>query len=237
MTACVVCQKRQPNRPQVCDGDRLRLAQDLRELPDLYALIPTVLAPNGSTGEKVSGSREAPVPVSLDVVDLLGPARQPEPTAQAREHPEDVQGGLSVATTLDQWVRMWRDDRSKGERLPAPTVTSLAGWLAVRLDDACDTHTAIDEFATELRGLVMTLRSALNLRRHIERLPAPCPSCDTLALYREVDPHRGASSWVECGNCGRLWSEDEYRRLVVILDEELRRREAARPRSSVGSAA
>lgn len=223
MTACVVCQKRQPNRPLVCDGDRLRLARDLRELPDLYALLPTVLAKADSAGVKVSGSREAPIPVSLDVVDLLSPARQPEPTAQARQHPEDVLGGLSVATTLDQWVRMWREDRGKGEHLPAPTVVSLAGWLSVRLPDACDTHPAVDEFADELRGLVMNLRSALNLRRHIERLPAPCPSCDTLALYREVDPHRGASNWVECGNCGRLWSEDEYRRLVVILDEELRR--------------
>lgn len=222
MTVCVVCQKRQPNRPLVCDGDRKRLALDLRELPDLYALLPTVVASHGSGAEKVSGSREAPVPVCLAVVDLLAPARRPEPTAAARQHPEDVEGALSVASTLDEWVRDWRQHRAKGERLPAPTVVSLAGWLATRLDEACDDHPAIDEFAGELRGLMAQLRGALALKRHIERLPAPCPTCDTLALYREVDPYRGASGWVECGGCGRLWSEDEYRRLVIILDEELR---------------
>lgn len=226
MTACVVCQKRQPYRPMVCDGDRLRLARDLRELPDLYALLPSVLAPQDSAGEKVSGSREAPIPVDVDVVDLLGDARQPEPSAAARVHPDDAIGHLSVASTLDQWVRDWRDHRGKGERLPTPTVASLTGWLLVRLDDACDTHPAVDDFAEELKRLMTALRSALRLRRHIERLPAPCPTCDKVALYREVDPHRGASDWVECGACGRLWSEDEYRRLVVILDEELRREAA-----------
>jgi hypothetical protein len=210
----------------VCDSDRQRLARDLRELPDLYALLPSVLAPQDSAGEKVSGSREAPIPVDVDVVDLLGEARQPEPTARAREHPEDAIGNLSVASILDQWVRDWRDHRGKGENLPAPTVASLAGWLGVRLDEACDDHPAIDDFAVELRRLTTALRSALRLRRHIERLPAPCPSCDTVALYREVDPVKGASEWVECGSCHRLWREEEYRRLVVILDEELRREAA-----------
>jgi hypothetical protein len=198
------------------------MARDLRELPDLYALLPSVLAANGSGGEKVSGSREAPVPVSLTVVDLLATARRPEPTEAARAHPEDVEGALSVASTLDEWVRDWRTHRGKGEGLPPPTVYQLTMWLGNRLDEACDDHPAIDEFAGELHGLMAQLRGALALKRHIERLPAPCPTCDTLALYREVDPHRGASGWVECGGCGRLWSEDEYRRLVVILDEELR---------------
>lgn len=226
MTACVVCQRREPNRPLVCDGDRLRLAQYLREIPDLYALLPTVLAAHGSGREKVSGSREAPVPVSLAVVDLLAPARHPEPTEAGRAHPEDIDGGLSVASTLDEWVRDWRSHRAKGEGAPPATVYQLAHWLGVRLAEACDDHPAIDEFALEIRGVVASLRGALNLRRHIERLPAPCPSCDTLALYREVDPVRGASEWVECGSCHRLWREEEYRRLVVVLDGELREKAA-----------
>lgn len=223
MTACLVCQKRPPRRPLVCHSDRRRMATWLRELPDLYAVLPSVVQPRQGTAERVAGSREAPIPIDPDVVDLLGNARQPEPTRQSRQHPEDHVGHLSVATTLDQWVRDWVDHRDRGERLPPPTVASLSGWLLVRLEDACDDHLAIDEFAAELRRTVRTLRTALSLTRHVERLPAPCPSCDTRGLYREVDPDQGASSWVECGNCHRLWSEDEYRRLVVILDEEIRR--------------
>jgi uncharacterized Zn finger protein len=64
------------------------------------------------------------------------------------------------------------------------------------------------------------MRTLLALRRHIDRLQAPCPTCDQRALYREVDPNRGASSWVECGACHRLWSEQEYARLATILAAE-----------------
>ncbi|HEX5568334.1 MAG TPA: hypothetical protein VFY14_15660, partial [Streptomyces sp.] len=73
--ACVVCQHedRIPHRPPVCEACRARIASHLREIPDLYArLDPT---PSQSGGEKVSGSHNAPVPVHVDVLDLLGEAR------------------------------------------------------------------------------------------------------------------------------------------------------------------
>lgn len=224
MTLCVVCEKRQPDRPIVCTGDRLRLARDLRELPDLVALLPAVLGRQDSAGERVSGSREAPVPLELEVVDLLAPARASTRRLYARGllGDEDQVGTLSVATILDTVVGDWRAHRARGERQPPPMVGALAGWLLTRLDDACDDYPLVGDSFGEIRELMAAVRAQLRLKRHIERLPAPCPTCDTLALYREVDPHRGASGWVECGGCHRLWSEDEYRRLVVILDEELR---------------
>lgn len=223
MTACIVCQRRQPYRPNVCDGDRRRLDHQLRELPDLYVLLPAALEAGDGDRERVSGTRVAPIPLSLDVVDLIGMARQPNPTDEARKHPEDQTGGLSVASVLDQWVREWREVRSKGEGLPAPTVPNLAHWLRMRLEWACDQHLAIDEFAFELRGLMSTIRSALTLRRHVDRLPAPCPNpeCDMLTLHRSIDPIKGADSWIECGSCHRLWTEDEYRRLAIVLASDM----------------
>lgn len=220
--ACVVCgnPRRIPNRPPVCDGCRARLVSQLRELPELYALLPAVLARPGGSAEKVSGTREAPVPLSLDVVDLLAESRRPNPTAEARSHPDDAVGGLSVASALDEWVRDWRAARSKGEGLPVPTVAALSGWLRVRLDWACDQHPAIGEFATEIRHIAASLRTTLALRRHVDRLEAPCPTCDMRALYREVDPVRGAADYIRCGGCGRLWTPDEYARLAVILVHE-----------------
>ena len=71
--SCVVCQRRIPNRPLVCDGDRQGLDSMLREIPDLFARLDP--SPGAGGGPKVSGSREAPVPVSVDVVDLTSPAR------------------------------------------------------------------------------------------------------------------------------------------------------------------
>ena len=155
---------------------------------------------------------EAPVPVRLAVVDLLTCARQPEATSPAREYPDDQYGHLSVATVLDQWVRDWRDLLWPDHHLPVPTVSTLAGWLRRRLDDACDRHPAIDSFADELRSIRSTLRTTFGYGRYVDRLPAPCPDCDMMSLYRD-----DGASWVECGNCGRLWSENEYQRLCVIL--------------------
>lgn len=102
---CVIDQKRETDRPLVCEPCRRGLASDLRELVDAYAVLSApderppsrllveddgsfdgpavydvldlgsgpVRAPNASA--RVSGSREAPVPVSLDLVDLTSEAR------------------------------------------------------------------------------------------------------------------------------------------------------------------
>jgi hypothetical protein len=65
-------------------------------------------------------------------------------------------------------------------------------------------------------------RDALDLARRAERaagfdrlvhhLPVPCPTCDTRALTRE-----DGADQVECRACGRVWTEDDYRRLVLVL--------------------
>lgn len=220
---CVVCLHRRPYLPPVCGGCRTRLGHQLRELPNLYALLPTALIPTPNPGQRISGTPEHPLPISVSVVDMLAAARQPNPTEQGRRWPEDQTGLLSVASTLDQWVRDWRDLRNKRERLPNPTVAALTRWLDVRLEWACDHHKAIDEFALELRHTMTAMRTALALRRHIDRLQAPCPTCDVRALYREVDPDKGADDYISCGNCDRLWTEIEYVRLAAILVDEERR--------------
>jgi hypothetical protein len=217
----MICRRRNRRDDSLtCATCLSRLGFQLREIPGLHALLPSALSPGQTGTERVSGSHEAPVPVDVDVVDLLGAARQPEPSQAGRQHPEDHIGHLSVASVLDQWVRDWRDIRARGEGIPAPTVTALAGWLHVRLDWACDHHLAIDEFDMEIRHLADAMRTALALRRYVVRLQAPCPTCDTRALYREVDPQEGAAEYITCGGCGRLWRPEEYARLATILVDE-----------------
>lgn len=220
MTDCVVCTRRDTHQT-VCGGCRLRLSLDLAELPDLHALLPAVVARTDQTGQRVAGTPEAPTPVNIDVLDLLGEPRVGNPTPAARQHPEDLLGEPSVASVLDSWVRDWREIRDVGENLPEPYPYQLAAWLRVRLDWACDHHSAVDEFATEIRDLTARLRGVLALKRRVEMLQgAACPTCDTRSLFRTVDPQKGASDWIECGQCGRLWTEDEYARLAAILVDE-----------------
>src|SRR5262245_39099447 len=129
----------------------------------------------------------------------------------------DQTGQLSVATILDSWVRDWRDVRDRGERLPTPTVVELARWLGNRLEWACDSFLAVDEYANEMRDLRRSLRSVVGINEiRPEHLDVPCRRCDLLDLHRLPGQDR-----VECGSCGDLLTEDEYRRWVNLLAADM----------------
>jgi hypothetical protein len=248
---CVLCQRAELNQGRACHGCVLRLRGQLVELGAAYAAIsaPEVIGdpaavhvlddgefeptfavaltelPAGTTrsagSAPISGSREAPVPVSLDMVDLTGPARLPNPTRGPGYYPrslwpEDQIGQQPVATVLDQWVRDWRSYEScpRGQ-MPVPTVPVLIGWLGARVDWAVDSHPAVDEFAAEVWSLTMACRRVVgDVPTHPELLDGiPC-SCDAVgAMYRDH-----ASQWAaECGSCGRMYTAEEYAAWVSSL--------------------
>lgn len=213
---CVLCQRRETERAQACDPCRLWLPTVLRDIGELHTTLD-VTARTGAAGPRVSGSREAPVPLALDVLDLTAAARLGSrgPHARGVLGDDDQIGHLSVATELEFWVIDWIGARDKSEHRPEPTVTVMIGWLGDRLDDACDDHPAVDEFAADMRTLRAVLRRANgDLPQRPEPLVGvPCSGCDQAALYR--DP---GSQWrAECGGCGKLYSEDEYERWTGLL--------------------
>lgn len=198
------------------------------EAPMAYDVLPLPAGPVRAPGNggRVSGSHGAPVPIQLDPVDLTAPARLPNP-ARSRGYyprslwPEDQIGLQSVATRLDLWVRDWISyDTCPGDHLPDATVSGLAGWLAVRVDWACNQHPAVDEFAAEMRELRAVLRRA-NGDGPIYPEPiqaVPCSGCDAVALFRPVNsPYRA-----ECGACGKLYTDDEYQRWTGLLAMQAR---------------
>lgn len=249
---CVICQDREPDQSAVCDPDRRGITNTLRDLVDAYTeltgaeqpdprglliddtgdfdgpmvydVLPLTAGPvrAPTRGAQVTGSREAPVPVQLDVVDLTAAARQPNPTRGPGYYPrslwpEDQVGHQPVATRLDQWVRDWISYTGcPGDHLPEPTVPALAAWLGVRVDWACDEHPAIQEFVAEMRGLVAAIRRALGDRPQYPELcdGVPCSRCDAVgALYRQPN----SSYRAECGACGKLYTEDEWDRWTGLV--------------------
>src|SRR5688500_18208072 len=106
---------------------------------------------NGRSGApRVAGSGERSLPSRVDPTDLLAAARPASlAVAVTGLYAADQIGHLAVATELEFWARDWADGRR--ERAPVPTVPLLAGWLLLRLDWACATHPALDEFAGKLR--------------------------------------------------------------------------------------
>jgi hypothetical protein len=64
----------------------------------------------------------------------------------------------------------------------------------------------------EVLDLARRAERANGFDRLVHHLPVPCPTCDTRALTRE-----DGSDQVECRACSRVWPEQDYRRLVLIL--------------------
>lgn len=230
---CVICQRRDTDGPQCCRSCPLWLDGLLVEIVELYALAPAAVVPSCGAGPKVSGSREAPVPARLDVVDLIDRAR---PASAAIKYRYDSRTGiewaelggdpdqigfLPIATELDFWVRDWiANDWCPGDHLPPPTVSGLAGWLRVRLDAACDHHPAIDEFATKLRAIRSALQRALGSTRHSGEPIGACPirfdsgqRCGA-TLYAEPYVDR-----IACPRCGTSWPRVKWLALAAGMQD------------------
>lgn len=216
---CVTCAQLRAGEPRiyeranVCEGCRSRLAQLLREIMGMHALLPAMLQPGQSQGQRVSGSRTPPLPLRVDPLDLTLPPR----SAPVRDVLGDQVGHLSVATVLDQWVRDWKETLAVGDQWPGIRVVELTMYLRTRLPWACDGHPAIDEFAAEIRTLHRTLRVVTGLQEiRPEHLDVPCRRCDLLDLHRLPGEDR-----VECLSCGDLLTEEEFHRWCGLLAADL----------------
>lgn len=219
---CVLCMRRPAERPQACEPCRLWLPGVLRDVADGHAVLD-LTARSAGAAQRVSGSREAPVPLALETLDLAAAARLGSrgPHARGVLGDDDQVGHLAVATELEYWVIDWIGERAQVEHRPDPTVPTLARWLDVRMDWACDRHPAVDEFAADLRDLRAVLRRANGdlPQRPTPLVGVPCSRCDQKALYRDPE-----SAWrATCGNCGRLYSELEYADWTGLLAAAHRR--------------
>ena len=217
MTACVVCQlpDRTPERGQVCEPDRARIGHNLRDIARLYPLID--LQPGRSAGgSRPAGKPGSRLPLAVDPLDLTMPARN----GSVIDPRGDQIGHISVASVLDSWVRDWCEMR--GENLPVPTVPVLVDWLSNRLGWACDEHSAVDEFAGEIKHLHSTLRTVCReTEPKPERIWVPCPRCDLLTLRRTP----GDAYPVRCvsGSCEYARTEDEFREYVGLCAAAVKR--------------
>ena len=189
---CVTCpvlrpkgQPREPRTPQVCDGCRDRLANDLSALPAAYAAVDA--EPARGTTEIRSRAFESRPPLNITALSLLGP------------------GTETPLAILDFWVQDWAGMLE--QRIPDPYVTTLALWLSARLPWACDTHPAVDDFATDVRSITAALRAFESKDRGepVGRCPRQLGDdrCNT-PLY--VDPY---ADHIQCTRCRQTWRRRE----------------------------
>jgi hypothetical protein len=221
---CVVCHRRDPlpDLTPCCGPCRRWLRRILWEIPDYCAeleardagltgardalamALPAGPVPGQSAGPKVAGSTDPPVPVNVDALDLLAPARPQRAGTSDPSH--DQTGYPSVAAVLDSWVRDWHETFCPADDLPGAEVGDLVAWLVRRVEEMCSQHPAIDEFAREIRDLHSTLRRVSGWApRGSQRPEESCPDCHVAAVWRE-----DIATDHECMHCGRMFTAEEF---------------------------
>lgn len=164
--------------------------------------------PARSLNPAVSGSREAPLPINVDVLDLTATARAATPLGDSR----DQIGYLPVTTVLDAWVRHVRDVLHPDFHLPPDTVEQLVKFLHRHLEQTLDELTdVLPELATQLRGLGAAMRVIL---RDVEPVPQPllgvrCEHCRTISTLVPWP----SGEYTECRTCGQLYTDAERQQL------------------------
>jgi hypothetical protein len=209
-----------PPRPQHRpkeERDNIPQSAPLFHRDPVAELMPAGLVNGEPNGPRVSGSREASLPLSVDALDLSLRGRVISLTNVYEGQVGEQIGHLPAASVLDAWVQNWRQLRNRGERQPVPTVPVLVAWLTAHIDWACDYHTGIRGYHFEILDLITALRGVCGELPPKPELCAgvPCPECDYMnVLYRSID----GSGDVECGNldCRRVLTAEQYQDWVAI---------------------
>lgn len=202
------------SRGFLCSDGFTRLERHLSELPALARWLQANLAGTSGTGfgDYTTGSHDRPLPINDGIADHL----------------------TQITDTVNSWCRLVAEERDlRGPWRPLPSdgwperdrlrraveqtasLENLTVFLLAQLDWTVQ-QLWIDDYATEIEDLTSTAHGLVPSQPRTYRMPAPCPSCDAIELQRKDGDDR-----IECQGCGRLWTEDEYLRLVFVLAGEM----------------
>lgn len=184
-----------------------RLRHNLTQLPSLMVWLEAHIAASASSAlddAHVTGSHDAPMPLRLDVLDLIGPSAT---DAVPRELFFEQAGDPSIEDTARSWSALVAEERDRNP--PANDVTSMSSYLAANLTWISE-QSWVDEFANEIASLVRRAARAAPWQAEKRRVTdEACESCKTMALVTHV-----AEGVTVCekrmGGCGRRREITEY---------------------------
>ncbi len=196
----------------VCRACEDRLLDWLDDIPTTYLLLPAFIEPgsvDGNPESKTTKAANPPVPVRLEVLDLLDErhGRRWQGTAAA----DDRRGVLG---TLESWARMVREERKVATPVDAATVAGEAACLRRHLLWICE-QPWVTELYTDIKTLHRDLADAVGDYR-----PRPVGRCENITEDGDCGGPLLPSKWatgVHCVRCGAQWTESDLERLGLII--------------------
>lgn len=210
----------------LCSTCRNRLSSLLIRIPSLSVWLYDNIEPSGAAGERVSGSREEPIPLRIDILDYIGPTAAKELSEtmgttyrelNSRGLPERVQiGEPSLLDVVGSWAMLVSEERND-DWPTKDDLSSLTSWLHSQLDWIVQ-QSWVDDMLWNLGDVARKAERVAPRSPEIRRIKKPCPSCDIKALVftRGI----GVKCEQKLAGCGRSWIDDEFDRLVIVLGSE-----------------
>lgn len=201
-----------PTQAGLCEDHADSLRRDLYELPELYEAL--TLYPGRTDSERISGSRDQPIGLRVDVLSFTGPAlRDDQPQRLDVGEPDLQTGPLPLHDVLRQWGRIICTDRDLN-----PGLVDAQRFHLQNLDWSTAQAWA-DDYYLELRAAIHVCRvlsGAGHLTHHLTGVACPRLGCNLQTLVRE-----NGSEEVRCRSCRATWTWDEYQWLTRLLVSQL----------------
>lgn len=188
---CEICDK--PSRARVHPGCQAAIDEHLEALPKLYRALGAFLAPGRTpaTGGR-SGSRTAPLPARLEVLDLRS------------------RGGIEGV--LGTWEADVREQLGWTPAVPRGSVEAAveahASFLRANLIWICDEHPAVREFGADVRRVAGQARAIAMGGAPERRVGVQCGCGGVLHVTVSTDGAR-------CEDCGTQYGRMEVTRLPL----------------------
>jgi hypothetical protein len=195
-----------------------RLRRALRDLPAVATWLEVNIAAGGAAGERVSGTREDPIPLRVDILDLIGPVN-PDPS-----HPPgakrladntldaaavDQLGDPSFFDELRSWAALVEEETEAGWA-DRRTLSGAATFLLTHLHWV-SLQPWVDEFNDAVHKLHRRAHRVVPWREEVRRDPQPCDRCGVRAIVMHMTQGRSVCE-ERAGGCGRIMVWDHQRK-------------------------
>ncbi|MEU9199435.1 hypothetical protein [Streptomyces sp. NPDC048332] len=216
---CTNCAGRLPagSARYLCEACEYQLHTWLREIPRHLPLLADSLQPDTGPAQRGgSGRAHSPLPVRVEVLNLLGPGH-----AVPLDDPHgDQSAGVPIAPLLYGWALYLatelpsarRDEHGTVRIEPCTGPVARAGssiaawcsWLDAYLPYAVTRQWSADMYS-QIEDLLRRIRHITNTRPRRRPMQAPCPSCSAFALVTVDDQLH-----ISCEACAARLTSDEY---------------------------